>query len=148
MGGTFNLNPFDLLEKLITEHGSAAIIAQQLSFAKEQFAALDRKASEQVREIGKLEAQLQREQLDRSTAQQELQHLQNEHEEDVRIYRCIEFRRGKRTGNKWVAFCPKCHMPVTQPFSSIYALCSDNGTCKWNVRIENSLAQAISELGD
>jgi uncharacterized membrane protein len=34
--------------------------------------------------------------------------------EEIRIHRMIEFRRGKRTGGKWNAFCPKCHMPAGQ----------------------------------
>ena len=137
----------DSIEKLITEHGSAAIIAQQLAFAKEQFVALERKASELEREIGKLEAKLQREQLDRNEAQQELKRLQEEYEEEVRIHRCIEFRRGKRTGGEWAAFCPKCHMPVMQFQSAIYANCSDNLKCKWNVLVGPvTLLQIIGEL--
>jgi hypothetical protein len=141
------MNPFDLLEKLITEHGSAAVIAQQLSFAKDQFAALDRKASEQEREIGKLEAKLEREQLDRDKAQQELQRLQKEHEEEIIIHHCIEFRRGKRTSGKWAAFCPKCHMPAIQRPSTIYVNCSDGISCKWAVRVDTAtISQLIGEL--
>ena len=32
--------------------------------------------------------------------------------EDIRIHSAIEFRRGKRTGGQWIAFCPKCHNPA------------------------------------
>src|SRR6266436_1831642 len=34
--------------------------------------------------------------------------------EDIRIHRTIEFRRGKRTGDKWLAFCPQCHLPIRE----------------------------------
>lgn len=106
------MNPIEYFEKLINERGSAAITAQQLSFAKEQFAALERKASELERQIGKLEAKLEREQVDRDKAQQELQRLQKEYEEETIIHCFLEFRRGKRTQNKWIPFCPKCHAPA------------------------------------
>ena len=122
------------IEKLISEHGSAAIIAQQLAFAKEQFAALERKASELEREIGKLEAKLQREQLDRNDAQQELQRLRKEHEEDVLIRFPFEFKRGKRTQNKWMAFCPLCHLPANVDLNSgePFAYCSG---CAFHVEL-------------
>jgi hypothetical protein len=32
--------------------------------------------------------------------------------EEVRIHSTIEFRRGKRTGGVWMAFCPNCKMPA------------------------------------
>ena len=112
MGGTFGINPISLIEKAINEHGSAEILKERLALASEQFVALDRKASELEREIGKLEAKLQREQLDRDKAQQELKRLQREHEEEVILLNFIEFRRGKRTMNKWVPSCTKCHAQV------------------------------------
>ena len=80
--------------------------------ARDQFVALGRKASELEREIGKLEAKLQREQLDRDKAQQELHRLQKEHEEETVIHELLEFRRGRRTRNKRLPFCPVCHAPV------------------------------------
>lgn len=77
---------FESIEKLITEHGSAAIITHQLSFAKEQFVALERKVSELQAQNAKLEVKLEREQLDRNKAQQELQRIQKEHEEETVIH--------------------------------------------------------------
>ncbi len=62
------MNIFDGIEKLITEHGSAAILNQQLAFAKEQFTYLERQVSDLQIKIGKLEAQLEREQLDHTKA--------------------------------------------------------------------------------
>jgi predicted RNase H-like nuclease (RuvC/YqgF family) len=102
---------FDGIEKLITEHGSAAIIGQQLAFAKEQFSHLEKKVEELQTETGKLQAQLQREQDDHEKAKKELCRLQKEYEEDIRIQNGIEFRRGKRTGSIWLPFCPCCHVP-------------------------------------
>ena len=141
------MNPIDLIEKLITERGSAEVLSHHLAFAKEQFIALERKASELERQIGNLEGKLQREQVDRDKAQQELNRLQKEHEEEIIIHHCIEFRRGKRTSGKWAAFCPKCHMPAIQRPSTIYVNCSDGISCKWAVRVDTAtISQLIGEL--
>src|SRR5688572_14318889 len=105
---------FDSIEKLITEHGSAAILAQQLSFAKDQFSDLERKVSDLQTQVGRLEAQLERERADHKQAREDLQRLKDEHAEEIRFHRTIEFRRGKRTGDEWMAFCPKCHLPVAE----------------------------------
>ncbi len=103
------MNLFDGIEKLITEHGSAAIISERLAFAKDQFSALERKVAELQIENGRLQERLQRSLVDHQGVKEELQRLQKEHEEDVRIHGGVEFRRGKRTAGKWIAFCPKCH---------------------------------------
>jgi DNA repair exonuclease SbcCD ATPase subunit len=144
MGGTFSLNPIDLIEKAINEHGSAEILKERLDLAKDQFVALDRKASELEREIGKLEAKLQREQLDRNQAQEELKRLQKEHEEDIRIYKNIEFRKGKRTGNTWSAFCPNCHLPAEKLEADGTAICSM--LCGWHPRLKRGLDDIMAEF--
>ena len=71
--------------------------------------------------------------------------------EEIRIHRLIEFRRGKRTGGKWMAFCPKCHLPVGdgqgmggRPLAYCTAKHAD---CGWSVPLPMSVAQIIPELG-
>ena len=71
--------------------------------------------------------------------------------EEIRIHRLIEFRRGKRTGGKWMAFCPKCHLPVGdgqgmggRPLAYCTAKHAD---CGWAVPLPMSVAQIIPELG-
>jgi regulator of replication initiation timing len=49
--------------------------------------------------------------------------------EEVRIHRAIEFRKGSRTGNKWAAFCPKCHMPALPYVDRTMIECST--MCGW-----------------
>jgi chromosome segregation ATPase len=99
-----SVNPIALIEKAINEHGSSEILKERLALANDEFVALDRKTSELERQVGQLEAKLQREQLDRNKAQEELNRLQKEHEEEVVIHGVLEFRRGKRTIGKWKAF--------------------------------------------
>ncbi|MEW6159000.1 MAG: hypothetical protein AB1813_16370 [Verrucomicrobiota bacterium] len=141
---------FDSIEKLVTEHGSAAILQQQLAFAKDQFFDLERKVGELQIQVGRLEAQLERERLEHKQAREDLQRLKDEHSEEVRIHRLIEFRRGKRTGGKWMAFCPKCHMPVGDSKSMAgnpQAFCTaKHADCGWHVYPPMTVAQIIQEL--
>jgi hypothetical protein len=113
---------------------AAEVLRQHLAFASDQFVALDRKASELEREIGKLDAELQREKLDRDKAQQELQRLKDEHEEETAYHDCILFRRGKSTQNKWMGFCPKCKLPLAllvPGTNTARAYCTDTSKCGW-----------------
>jgi hypothetical protein len=143
MGGTF-----EFIEKLVTERAAADIIGKHLEFAKAQSAAEERKVSELQVENGRLQERVERVLIDLHGTQQELQRLKKEHEEEIRIHRCIEFRRGKRTGNRWAAFCPKCHMPAIQYASTIFVTCSDGISCKWSLRLDKLiLEQIIGELG-
>ena len=122
---------FDSIEKLITEHGSAAILSQQLVLAKDQFAQLERKVSELQTQTVRLETQLAREQSDHKKTCSELEQLKEEHAEEIRIHRLIEFRRGKRTGGIWQPFCPKCHMPAGVPEMGMSVSIQCSAGCGW-----------------
>lgn len=72
--------------------------------------------------------------------------------EEVRIYRGVEFRRGKRTGGKWMAFCPKCHMPAQNGSKPILyshdrakvVFCS--AICGWSVFESLGMDEIIKEI--
>ena len=68
--------------------------------------------------------------------------------EEIQIHRLIEFHRGKRTGGKWMAFCPKCKMPAggdTMPIGKQeMAYCS--ALCGWRVELPTSLDSVIAEI--
>jgi hypothetical protein len=66
-------------------------------------------------------------------------------EEEVRFANSLEFRRGKRTGGKWVPFCPKCHVPtVYNAYENKYLMCT---ACKWNSLVDGGkLHEIISGL--
>ncbi len=65
--------------------------------------------------------------------------------EDVRIHRTIEFRKGKRTGGRWLAFCPTCHMPAGHIEFSNVIECT--ARCGWKTaEIAESLEAIVSEL--
>lgn len=140
----------DSIEKLITEHGSAAILSQQLAFARDQFSDMERKVSELQTQIGRLGAQLERERTEKEQARGDLQRLRDEHAEEVRFCRSVEFRRGKRTGGKWMAFCPNCHLPVVDGESmsgALIACCTaKHDNCGWHVYIPTTVVQMIQEI--
>lgn len=138
------MNIFDGIEKLITEHGSAAILSERLAFAKDQFEQLERKVSDLQTQTGRLEAQLEREQSDHKKDREELQRLKNEHAEEVRVYGSVEFRRGKRTGGVWIAFCPACHTLADQ--TGGFVKCADP-KCGWEaILADKQVAEMITKL--
>jgi hypothetical protein len=102
----------DVARDTLKEIPMADILRERLSLALDQFAESERQKSTLQTEVGALQARLQNAQLDRDKAQQELKRLQKEHEDETVIHSLLEFRRGKRTQNRWAAFCPKCHMPA------------------------------------
>lgn len=55
---------FDGIEKLITEHGSAAILKERITLAKEQYAALEKKLSDSDLQVKALESENQRLELE------------------------------------------------------------------------------------
>ena len=71
--------------------------------------------------------------------------------EDVRIYKAIEFRQGKRTGQNWMAFCPKCHMPaqrvgIANARGGFSGAVTCSARCGWKVFSEQSLDETIAEI--
>ena len=74
--------------------------------------------------------------------QQQLVELQPE---DIQIHRTIEFRRGKRTGMKWLPFCPGCKMPAATPQFGIFVECTAG--CGWESTVRHSdLPKVMTEL--
>ncbi len=71
--------------------------------------------------------------------------------EDIRIHKGIEFRNGKRTGGKWMGFCPKCHMPAEDAWiprprgSEKVVQCS--ARCDWQVFMKLNLDAIAEEVG-
>lgn len=123
------------------------IVRERLSLALDRLSEAEAKIGEFQIQIGGLTSQLEVEQRNHAHAKQELQTLRDTWAEVIRIQKGIEFRRGKRTGDKWMAFCPKCHLPVSHRDGRIDVLCSDMA-CKWHIRLDNmDVSQIIKELG-
>jgi hypothetical protein len=142
-------NVMSLLEiarDTLKEIPMADVLRERLSLARDQFADAERKTSSLQSEVGALKAQLEQERVDHKQTQHELQRLKEEHAEEVRIHRSIEFRRGQRTSGKWMAFCPKCHLPAAHPQNQTAIAACPDGACKWQVRTDTMLLQIIGEI--
>jgi hypothetical protein len=116
------MNLFKWLEKWINEKGSASIMEKRLALKDD--------------EIAKLQAKI----LDLEKAH-EKEKIEND---EIIFHSGIEFKRGKRTGGKWMPFCPKCKMParVSQYYGII---CSAN--CGWVSDLSSTaLPNVISQL--
>jgi len=138
------MGAFDTIKQSLTELPISDILKARLEFAFDQSSALERQVSELQTKIGQLQAQLEIVTLDRDKAQRELQGLKDEHAEEIRIHRMIEFRRGKRTGGQWIAFCPQCHIPADTVNAFINC---PNSKCRWETLVPSAeLKQIIAEL--
>jgi hypothetical protein len=140
----------DGIEKLINEHGSSAILKERIDFAKDQYAALERQVRESLESIAVLRVKLEMESSQLERAKHELAQLKEEYAEEIRIHRVIEFRKGKRTGGQWLAFCPKCHMPAEGHdmghWEQNWARVSCSARCGWMVDHRTPLAYIIAEV--
>lgn len=133
------MEPFDSIEKLITEHGSAAVLKvwnDKLRFEASQMQSRFLDLQLKVRDLEhKLEA-----------ANEQIRTLNKLNEEDIQFHDSgIEFRRGKRTNGKWMPFCPKCKLPASTPMFGTFIQCS--AKCGWQSTLaHNELDAAIEGL--
>jgi hypothetical protein len=53
--------------------------------------------------------------------------------EDVFFHKGTEFRRGRKTANKWMAFCPVCHLTTTftEGYERMGLICANAPKCSW-----------------
>jgi hypothetical protein len=138
------MGTFDTIKQTLTELPISDILKARLEFAFDQSSHLERQVSELQTKTGQLQAQLEIVTTDRDNAQTQLQRLKDEYAEEVRIHRMIEFRRGKRTGGQWVAFCPRCHIPADTEIA--FTGCPDQ-QCGWTTMIPNAdMKRIITEL--
>jgi hypothetical protein len=70
---------------------------------------------------------------------QKFEALKKEHEEEEQISDGIPFRRGKRTGGRWMAFCPVCKSAADL---TITARCPDP-KCKWTTYKDRAKIEAM-----
>lgn len=120
------------------------IVRERLSLALDRLAEAESKIEVLQTENGSLKSQFERERLDHHQTREEVERLKQQLAEEVRFHRGVEFHRGKRTGGKWVAFCPICHAPAEGNVS--FVTCP-NPKCKWMVTIyPTPFSQVLEEL--
>lgn len=119
----------DTARQALVELPISDIVRERLSLALDRLEEAESKMTILQTENGKLQSQLENVTLDRDKAREQHQRLQDEHREDIRIFRSLEFRRGLRTNKEWLPFCPQCHMPVAIADRERNAICT--GSCGW-----------------
>ena len=130
-----SLNVLEWFQKWIEEHGSAKVLSLQLKSATAENVNLKEKIALLTAELAVLQLNLQQKEV-------ELQNIQKLHEEEIFIWRTVEFRRGRRTFNNWAAFCPGCHKPVDLSF---VVVCSMN--CGWKSEMKKpEIAEFLKNL--
>ena len=106
------------------------MLREQLALSEAKAAKFEAENRELKAKVAVLDAELKLTREAHDQTNQQYQRLQKEHEEEVRAWRTVEFRRGKRTFKEWAAFCPKCKMPVhINPDYIGVPACS--GNCGW-----------------
>jgi hypothetical protein len=122
---------FDLIAEAVKGLPVADILRQQLVFADNQFAASEKEVARLQIQNGKLEAQLEYEKQVHEECRLQFDRFKQAHAEEIIICRAVEFRRGKRTGGLWVAFCSKCHCPASGDSSMTGRLGCSDYKCTW-----------------
>jgi predicted nucleic acid-binding Zn-ribbon protein len=82
----------EMFEKLITEHGSAAVLRERLEFAAEKFAALERKAEELAVEVASLREKNLDLQKEKQRLEAELEDLKKKSQAGVEV---VHIRSGR-----------------------------------------------------
>ena len=72
------MNLFEGIEKLITEHGSAAILKERIALAKEQYSVLETKLSDSELRANQFESENQRLELDNSKLKEKIRDLEKQ----------------------------------------------------------------------
>lgn len=120
-----------------------ALLREQLALAQVKIVNLEAENADLRAKVASLTLELKQAQMNLSQEKQQHEALKEEHIEEVRIWRTLEFRRGKRTFWNWAAFCPKCKMPVHSE-NEFLVVCSSN--CGWKCGMNADEAVEILEL--
>lgn len=111
------------------------MLREQLVLAQARVTQLETENVDLKAKGAALEAELKlaREGYDKEKA--EHQRLKDEHTEEIRVWKTVEYRKGKRTLDKWQAFCPKCHLPLMVSASYEFDHVSCSADCGWTAAI-------------
>lgn len=113
-----------------------ALLREQLALSEAKVAKLETEKTEFTATMATLTAELKQTQTDLCREKRQHQQLKDEHKEEIKVWKTVEFRKGKRTFGRWEAFCPKCHLPlfVSPSWESNHVSCSAD--CGWKPDID------------
>jgi FtsZ-binding cell division protein ZapB len=121
--------------KIADKVSGAAMLREQFALAQARVTQLEIENAELKTKGAALAAELKLAREDCDQEKAEHQRLKDEHEEEVRIWKTVEYRKGKRTLNKWQPFCPQCHLPLMVSASHEFDHVSCSANCGWTAAI-------------
>lgn len=130
-------NPLALIEKLINEHGSSAILRERLLLLKDELTKLQNERSELMIKVSNLEKE-------KSELIELLQQksIPNEYKE----YMGALFKKDSAGKYLPIAHCPECKRPLWNTESGIFPYeCSTNG-CGYRIMINEPLTVIADKL--
>src|SRR5882762_11100078 len=107
------------IERLITEHGSAAILRERLALIADQAKALEKQIEDLKRKVAALEQEKSRLNAELAAKTREEQFVE---------HRGALFKRKREGGYHLAVYCAICHKPTTSLYHTPYA-CTDK--CGW-----------------
>lgn len=109
-----NMNPLELLEKLIIEHGSATVLGKHLLLIKDQLQISEKKVTELEKENGELKYSI-------AQLTAELQKIMIP--KDYFEYRGVLFRRTPEGKVLNTIYCPECKRPLRSLMDELAFAC-------------------------
>lgn len=129
--------------KCITDAGAAAVLREKVDLLELQRDSAEARAKTFATEVAQLRQVVE-------ALQSENDFLRGSSIEDERTHRGILFKKGRKTGGKWVGICPKCGLPVNDVVMASgegWVLCSTH--CGWvgvHLRRGENLSHVCAEL--
>jgi hypothetical protein len=127
----------DIAKEALAGLPVVGVLNERLSLALDYAAQAERENETLHKVKAKLEAMLDIEKENYQKAKEELDALKAAHAEEIRIHEATEFRKGARTGGKWLPFCPVCHAPALFTNGMAPYVCSHR-KCSWVSRVVGS----------
>lgn len=138
---------FDDIKKGIADLPISDILKAQIVFLGDRLAEAEKQITALQLENARLNVALEQERREHEQTKADYQRLKDEHVEEIRIFDCVEFRRGKRTGAKWMAFCPVCHLPAHETEMNAEPVVACPGPkCGWALRITENITSMAGKL--
>lgn len=93
-----------------------------------------------------LETEILKLRVEKHQAEQKVAEIEKLHEERIVVCLGMEFRKGRRIGNMWAAFCPNCHVPL-HPRRGHRGGVTCPASCGWSSPIsEDEICEGIDEI--
>ncbi len=133
------MNPLSLVETLINEHGSSAILKERLSLLKEMLAKVEQERTELITKCSKLEKEL---------GELRKQFYEKHIPEEFTEYMGALFKRDSSGKYTPVAHCRWCKEPLWNDEPKIFPYqCSKPG-CGFCIMLHDDLTSIVNKLTD